>query len=337
MGLETATFISELVDTNPVNTDKKRQGDDHLRLIKAVAQSTFPNADKAFYFPTMEAKTANFSVVAADMNKTFLVSTGVGEVTATLPSLTADDDGWVCHFIKTNTGTNALFIAPAAGTLQSGEVTGLANCRRVIPGHRCSAMWDGTAWYVTRVPNVPVGTVLDFCGSALPVGYEWPNGQTLANASTKYREFYSINGNSGVTFDICGRVVAGKDDMGEASNNRLTVAGSGIDGDTLGASGGEETHTLTDAEMATTPVTVNVSESPHTHGAGGGFSKFWMSNDPTTAAGINTAGVGTQYGHTANTGSASTGITASGVIAGSDDPHNNVQPTIVLNKILVVE
>lgn len=49
MGLETGTFISDLVDTNPVAGDNVSQGDDHLRLIKDVVQNTFPNADQAFY------------------------------------------------------------------------------------------------------------------------------------------------------------------------------------------------------------------------------------------------------------------------------------------------
>jgi microcystin-dependent protein len=43
MGLESATYISELVGTNPTGADDKNQGDNHLRLIKGVLQSQFPN------------------------------------------------------------------------------------------------------------------------------------------------------------------------------------------------------------------------------------------------------------------------------------------------------
>ena len=43
MGLETATYINQLVDTNPTGTDPKSQGDNHLRLIKSTLQNTFPN------------------------------------------------------------------------------------------------------------------------------------------------------------------------------------------------------------------------------------------------------------------------------------------------------
>jgi microcystin-dependent protein len=48
--------------------------------------------------------------------------------------------------------------------------------------------------------------------------------------------------------DFRGRVLAGKDDMGGTSANRLTNQSGGLNGDTLGASGGAETHTLTTAQ-----------------------------------------------------------------------------------------
>jgi hypothetical protein len=43
MGVETASYISQLVDTNPLVSDAVGQGDDHLRLIKTVLQTQFPN------------------------------------------------------------------------------------------------------------------------------------------------------------------------------------------------------------------------------------------------------------------------------------------------------
>jgi len=43
MGVETASYISQLVDTNPVVGDPVGEGDDHLRLIKTVLQTQFPN------------------------------------------------------------------------------------------------------------------------------------------------------------------------------------------------------------------------------------------------------------------------------------------------------
>ena len=47
MALESATYVSGLVDTNPAGSDSISQGDDHLKLIKSVLQSTLPNANAA--------------------------------------------------------------------------------------------------------------------------------------------------------------------------------------------------------------------------------------------------------------------------------------------------
>ena len=43
MALETAQYISGLVQTNPTSTDTVSQADDHIRLIKKVLKDTFPN------------------------------------------------------------------------------------------------------------------------------------------------------------------------------------------------------------------------------------------------------------------------------------------------------
>ena len=43
MPLETATYINDLVSTNPIGSEETAQGDDHIRLIKAAIKATFPN------------------------------------------------------------------------------------------------------------------------------------------------------------------------------------------------------------------------------------------------------------------------------------------------------
>ena len=43
MGLEAATFVTQLVATNPLGTDKETQGDDHLRLVKGAISGEFPD------------------------------------------------------------------------------------------------------------------------------------------------------------------------------------------------------------------------------------------------------------------------------------------------------
>jgi microcystin-dependent protein len=43
MGVEVANYINQLVATNPLASDPKSEGDNHIRLLKAVIQATFPN------------------------------------------------------------------------------------------------------------------------------------------------------------------------------------------------------------------------------------------------------------------------------------------------------
>jgi hypothetical protein len=47
VGLETGTYISDLVVTNPTGSDGKDKGDDHLRLLKSTIKATFPNVNGA--------------------------------------------------------------------------------------------------------------------------------------------------------------------------------------------------------------------------------------------------------------------------------------------------
>ena len=43
MALETGTYISDLISTNPTGADNRSTADDHIRLIKATILATFPN------------------------------------------------------------------------------------------------------------------------------------------------------------------------------------------------------------------------------------------------------------------------------------------------------
>jgi len=47
MALESATYISDLDTANPIAGDQRKQGDDHLRLIKSTLKTTFPNVTGA--------------------------------------------------------------------------------------------------------------------------------------------------------------------------------------------------------------------------------------------------------------------------------------------------
>lgn len=330
MGLETGTFVSDLVITNPPSGDLIAQGDDHIRLIKTVLKNTFPGASKAVAFPTATTKTANFSVLSTDQLTTFLVDTTAGVITATLPTLVSGDAGWECYFVKTNIGTSPLLVAPPSGTIQSGDISGLATTRRCIPGAKSRAYWTGSNWFVDRAVNVPVGTVLDFDGTSLPVGYEWPNGQTLASASANYPDYNARKG-SGATIDLRGRLAIGKDDMGGSAAGRVTTAGSGIDGVTLGANGGAQNIILSLAQMPSHSHlgTTDGQSQSHTH------SQIASSSNGQYTAGGSTG----PLGNGSQTGSASQDHTHtfSTNSQGSSSSHSNMPPGLVMNRILVVE
>ena len=47
MGLESGTYIDSLVATNPLGSDNRSQGDDHIRLVKSTVRASFPDVDEA--------------------------------------------------------------------------------------------------------------------------------------------------------------------------------------------------------------------------------------------------------------------------------------------------
>lgn len=337
MGLESPTYVSDLVPTNPVSTDLRSQGDDHLRNLKTALQNTFPNADIPFYFPTATVKTADFVVSSTDLNKTFYITTSAPatSLNVTLPSLTASNDGWFCTFVKTNSQTTPYFVNPASGTVQSGDQTGLSRTRRSIPGKPCKAMWTGSAWVIERALGVPLGHVMKQHTTSLPVGYEWANGQTLSS-STLYPEFFVANGNSLVLADFGGRAGVGRETMGGvASVSRVTSAGSGITGSTLGATGGTETHTLTVSQLpAHQHGGITSSDGAHTHSVA-----YIVAGADDAAGGIPQVQSITATGTTSNQGSALSGGAHSHVVAseGSGLAHLNMMPIIITNMIVVVE
>lgn len=197
----------------------------------------------------------------------------------------------------------------------------------------------------------PPGSILDYAGATAPSGWLLCYGQAISR--TTYATLFDAigtaygTGDGSTTFnvpDLRGRVVAGQDDMGGTSANRLTGLSGGVDGDTLGGTGGAESHTLTEAQLAAHDHTATAD--PHTHtddghthdvqvdystvGSGGGSRQYWsnLTVDPisqATKSAIALSG-------TADIQDATVTVTIAD--AGSGDAHNNVQPTIILNKII---
>jgi len=93
MGLEIATYISELVDTNPTGSDDYATADDHLRLIKSVLQAQFPN----FTAAAMGATQAELelmdgaTVTTAEINLLGGLTPSLSGLTATAAELNLTD------------------------------------------------------------------------------------------------------------------------------------------------------------------------------------------------------------------------------------------------------
>ena len=178
---------------------------------------------------------------------------------------------------------------------------------------------------------MPSGVLMPYGGSSAPTGFLLCDGSAVSRST--YADLFSAigttygSGNGSTTFnipDLRGRVIAGQDDMGGSSANRLTNQSGGLNGDTLGATGGAETHTLTTAQLAS-----------HTHSfsdtdtvSNVAIPRTFISG--STSNSVNADGSAVRV----DDGSITVSISGTTGSAGSGSAHNNVQPTIILNYII---
>lgn len=152
---------------------------------------------------------------------------------------------------------------------------------------------------------MPPGSSVDWWTATLPSGFLWADG-ALHDPKVYPRLFAvfgtAFGGDGTTTFgvpDCRGRASIGLDNLGGTSANRVTAAAA----DSIGGTGGAETHTL------------SIDEIPsHRHD----------NNQSTTACA--TGGTGVYAG-------VQTGISYTDY-AGGDQAHNNMQPYIACCKII---
>ena len=165
MGLESATYISDFTTTNPAGADQTSQGDDHIRLVKSVAQSTFPNATKAFRFPnTVVEQTAGLTVsFPTDLNKLYPVSASGASRTVNLPDPssggTVNEDGFTVYVMKTDSSANTVTIDGNGSQTINGALTLVLTKQWQI----AKLQWDklDAEWYAFIGLNASLTDILE--------------------------------------------------------------------------------------------------------------------------------------------------------------------------------
>jgi len=188
-----------------------------------------------------------------------------------------------------------------------------------------------TEWVQDFVP-IPIGAVLEYHGATLPARFLWANNAEVSRST--YALLFSAlgspsaSGNGTTTFNVPdrrGRVGVGKDNMGGVTAaGRVTTAGSGIDGATLGASGGAQNVTLTTAQIPAHKHNVAATQAPHKHTV-----------PISRAISVQTTGSGLATGTgPIDTSEETPAITVTEDSIGGGQAHNNMPPSIVCNFIV---
>ena len=192
--------------------------------------------------------------------------------------------------------------------------------------------------------NRIVGEMVDYGGAAAPSLWLLAFGQAISR-STYASLFAAIGttfgaGDGLTTFnvpDARGRVIAGADNMGGSAANRLTTT-SGMTTGNLGGTGGAETITLTTATMP--QHNHSVTDPGHAHGN----SDPGHAHTVSSTSSLNYAAGGSSLNNPS--GATSTGTAAANITVlsnttgitigntGTGNAHINVQPTLVMNKII---
>lgn len=196
MPLETGSFINDLTATNPAGSDPAGQGDDHLRLIKATVQGTFPQMGAIF--GQVRRQDTALSISSTWNTNHFIVSaSATATVVLTLPPAASITTGFYVDITTIGTGTvnlaasgagsingAATLSIPQLNTARAYFVTGTGWLADVVP-HGQGGIYNVSALNVSGAMSVSGATSL----AALTV-----NGVATMSAAVHMKSTLSISG-----------------------------------------------------------------------------------------------------------------------------------------------
>lgn len=133
MGLEAATYISDLVTTNPLGSDAKSTADDHLRLIKSCLKTTFPSVTGAVTKTHTELNTVTDRGLIAGQTwtgthtfpaTTYGVTAAVGSSGTALATLDYVNAQAFSAALPAQTGNSGKFLTTDGSSASWGAVVG---------------------------------------------------------------------------------------------------------------------------------------------------------------------------------------------------------------------
>jgi len=196
----------------------------------------------------------------------------VPHVTSGAGPVTLNVDGLGARALRSSPGVEL-----AAGTLISGTPY-------VAKYVNSAAEWILCSFFGANPYNVPLGAGMPYFLPAAPnSSFAFPSGQPISR--TTYAALFALMGTTygagdgSTTFNLPslgGRLLACRENMnGAGAEGRITLAGSGITGTTLGATGGAQNVILAIAEVPSHTHANSLSDPGHAHGV----------SDPTHAHG----------------------------------------------------
>jgi microcystin-dependent protein len=328
--LEIASFITDLVPSNPAHTDGLSQADSHMRLIKSALKGTFPN----FTSVPLVSTQAQLDGVA--------LGTAVHTIpmgTAALPGLTPLGDPNTGLFSPA-ADQLAISLGGTQALLMGGTaiVTSLSIASTSAIG--AAAIASIGAYSGGTGQLVPIGAVLEWYDDVLPAegGYAWANGQIIANANIVCpvllaRWGNKFGGNGTTTMGVpnrCETVAVGRRGMGGAPDRGIMTSINDNVLRLLGALFGTQTKTLgtTNLPPYTPTGTATVASTESDIVVSGGVP-FFGGVQAGSSGGIDFSGPPPAPKQITSTGSVA--MAAQG---GLSTPVNNVQPSTTANFIL---